>query len=208
MSPSTTFTWRGYERVSLFNRLLIILFDLLLLVAAAAVLLTTLGVTQPEQLAPPPWFADRLVPFTHLDSTSWTWTVGVSIVLLLVGLLLLFIELRPGPREAPRITLKQDGLGRVTVSRDGVRRLVDREAGQVAGVMEVRSDIKEDVAGLQILCRVSVDPTSSLPEVTQELQERLKTAVEHHLGRPVAAISVDAQVASLASDRRAGRRVR
>jgi len=194
--------------VNVFNRLLIILLDLLLLVAAGAVLLTTLRVTQPEQLAPIPWFVDRLVPFTQLDPTSWSWTVGVSIVLLLVGLLLLFLELRPGPREAPQITLKQDGLGRVTVARDGVRHLVDREAGLVAGVMEVRSHVEEDAAGLRILCHLSVDPTRSVPELTQELQERVKMAVEHHLGRPVVAVRVDAQVAALAPGRRAGRRVR
>ncbi len=194
--------------MNVFNRLLIILLDLLLLVAAGAVLLVTLGVTPPEQLAPTPWFVDRLVPFTQLDPTGWSWTVGVSIVLLLVGLLLLFLELRPGPREAPRIMLKQDGLGRVTVARDGVRHLVDGEAGRVAGVMEVRSHVEEDAAGLRILCRLSVDPTRSMPEMTQELQERLKAAVEHHLGRPVAEVRVDAQVAPLVSDRRAGRRVR
>lgn len=194
--------------MNVFNRLLIILLNLLLLVAAGAVLLTTLGGIRPEQLAPTPWFVDRLAPFTQLDPTSWSWAVGVSIAVLLVGLLLLFLELRPGPREAPRITLKQDGLGRVTVARAGVRDLVDREAGRVAGVMEVRSHVEEDPAGLRILCRLSVDPTGSVPEMTQELQERLKAVVEHHLGRPVAEVSVDAQVAPLVSDRRAGRRVR
>ena len=194
--------------MNVFNRLLIILLDLLLLVAAGAVLLTALGLTRPEQLALPPWFVDRLVPFTQLDPTSWSWAVGISVVLLLVGLLLLFLELRPGPRAAPRITLKQDGLGRVTVARDGVRDLVDREAGRVAGVMEVRSHVEEDRAGLRILCRLSVDPTRSVPEMTQELQERLKAVIEHHLGWPVAEVRVDAQAAPLVSDRRAGRRVR
>ena len=130
-----------------------------------------------------------------------------SIVLLLVGLLLLFLELRPEPRAAPRITLKEDGLGRVTVARDGVRELADREAGRVAGVMTVRSQVEEDPTGLRILCRISVDPASSVPEMTQELQQRLKAVVEHHLGLPVAQVSVDAQVAPLVSDRRPRRRV-
>jgi uncharacterized alkaline shock family protein YloU len=89
-----------------------------------------------------------------------------------------------------------------------VRELVDREAGRVVGVMEVRSRVEEDPAGLRILCRVSVDPTLSVPEMTQELQERVKAVVEHHLGRPVAEVSVDAQAAPLVSNRRAGRRVR
>jgi hypothetical protein len=194
--------------VNVFNRLLIILLALLLLIAAGAVLMVVLGLIRPEQIAPTPWFADRLVPFTQLDPTSRSWAVGIGILVFLVGLLLLFLELRPGPREAPGITLKQDGLGRVTVARAGVRELVDREAGRVAGVMEVRSRVEEDPAGLRILCRISVDPTGSVPEMTQELQERLKAAVEHHLGRHVADVSVDAQVAPLVSDRRAGRRVR
>ncbi len=193
--------------MSVFNRLLIILLALVMLVAAGAVLLTTLRVTQPAQLAPTPWFVDRLVPFTQLDPTLWSWAVGVSVVLLLVGLFLLFIELRPEPRAAPRITLKQDGLGRVTVARDGVRELADREAGRVSGVMSVRSHVEEDPTGLQILCRISVDPASSVPELTRELQERLKAAVEHHLGLPVMQVSVDAQLAPLVSDRRPRRRV-
>jgi hypothetical protein len=205
---SMTFASRRNERMGIFNRLLIILLDLLLLVAAGAVLLTALGLTRPEQLEPTPWWVDRLVPFTQLDPTSWSWAVGISSVLLLVGLLLLVLELRPGPREAPRITLKQDGLGHVTVARDGVRELVDREAGRVAGVMEVRSHVEEDPAGLRIRCRLSVDPTGSVPAMTQELQERLKAVVEHHLGRPVSEVSVDTQVAPLVSNQRAGRRVR
>jgi hypothetical protein len=44
--------------------------------------------------------------------------------------------------------------------------------------------------------------------MTQELQERLKAVVEHHLGRPVSEVSVDTQVAPLVSNQRAGRRVR
>jgi hypothetical protein len=73
--------------VNVFNRVLIILLALVLLVAAGAVLLTTLSVTQPAQLSPTAWFVDRLVPFTQLDPTLWSWAVGASIVLLLVGLL-------------------------------------------------------------------------------------------------------------------------
>jgi hypothetical protein len=194
--------------VNVFNRLLIILLDLLMLLAAGAVLMTALGITRPEQLAPTPWFLDRLALFPELDPGSWSWAVGVSILLLLLGLLLLFLELRPEPHQPPRIILRQDGLGRVTVARDGVRELVDREATRVAGVMEVRSSIEEDAAGLRILCRLSADPTASVPAMTQELQERLKAVVEHHLGRPVAEVAVDTQVAPLVNGRRAAGRVR
>jgi hypothetical protein len=190
-----------------FNRLLIVLLALVLLLAAGGVLLTTLRVTQPAQLAPSPWFADRLAPFTQLDPTLWGWTVGVSLGLIVVALILLFFELRPEPRPAARITLKDDGFGRVTVALAGVQELVDREAGQVAGVMRARSSVTEEPNGLRIVCRISVDPASSVPEMTQELQERLKGAVQHHVGLAVTQVAIDAQVAPLVTDRRRHRRV-
>ena len=183
--------------MNVFNRLLIILLDVAMLVAVAAVLLVALGVARPVDLAPTPWFADRLVPFTQLDPVSWSWAVGICLALLLAGLALLVVELRPGPREEPRMTLKQDGLGLVTVTRSGVRKVVDRAAGQVPGVVEVRSRLHEGDQGLQVLCRVAVDPAASIPDLTQELQERVKAAVEHTVGRPVAGVRVDAQIEPL-----------
>lgn len=187
----------------IFNRLLIILLAFAALMAATAVLLTTLGVIQPVQVAPAGgWFAERLVPFTQLDSTTWGATVVVTLVLIVLALLLLLLELRQGPRAARRITLKDDELGRVTVALDGLRALADREAGQVAGVTRARSHVEAEPPGVRISCHVSVDPASSVPAMTQELRERLTAAVEHHVGLAVTRLVVDAQVAPLATDRR------
>jgi uncharacterized alkaline shock family protein YloU len=190
-----------------FNRLLIILLALVLLVAAAATLLTTLHVTQPGRIAPSPWFADRLSPFAQLDPTSWGWSVGVCLGLIVVALVLLFFELRPQPRPAARITLNDDGNGRVTVPLDTVQKLVDWEAGHVAGVMRVRSQVAEEANGLQILCRISVDPSSSVPDLTQELQERVKASIQRDVGLTVTQVSVDAQVIPVVTERRVHRRV-
>jgi Family of unknown function (DUF6286) len=183
--------------VRLFNRLLLILLALGLVVAAGAVLLVALVLAPPEALAPAPWFADRLAPFAGLDPVAWGWTVGVGLALLLLGLLLLVLELRPGPREEPRLTLKRDGLGTVTVTRSGVQKVVEREAGQVAGVMEVRAQLQDSGQGLHVLCRVAVDPAADIPALTEAVQARVKAAVEHAVGRPVAEVRVDAQVAPL-----------
>ena len=193
--------------MNVFNRVLIILLALVLLVAASAALVTALHVTQPAQVAPSPWFADRLGPFTQLDPMTQGWAVGVCLGLIVVALVLLFFELRPEPRAAPRITLKEDGNGRVTVPLDSVRALADWEAGHVAGVTRARSQVTEDANGLQILCRISVDPSNSVPELTQELQERVKAAIQHDVGLAVAQVSVDAQVTPVVTERRRHRRV-
>jgi hypothetical protein len=193
--------------MNVFNRVLIILLALVLLVAASAALVTALHVTQPAQVAPSPWFADRLGPFTQLDPTNWGWAVGVCLGLIVVALVLLLFELRPQSRSAARITLKEDDNGRVTVPLDSVRALADWEAGHVAGVMRARSKVTEDANGLQILCRISVDPGSSVPDLTQELQERVKASVQHDVGLTVTQVSIDAQVTPAVTERRRNRRV-
>lgn len=181
----------------LFNRLLIILLALGLVVAAGAVLLVVLGLVPPEALAPGPWFVDRLTPFARLDPAAQGWAVGAGLGLGLLGLLLLLLELRPGPREEPRLTLKRDGLGTVTVTRSGVQKVIEREAGRVGGVTEVRARLRESERGLHVFCRVAVDPAAAIPALTEELQAHVKAAVEHAVGRPVAEVRVDAQVEPL-----------
>ena len=44
------------------------------------------------------------------------------------------------------------------------------------------------------MCRVAVEPTADLPALTAALQERVKAALEHSVGRPVAEVRVDAHV--------------
>jgi hypothetical protein len=192
--------------MNLFNRALILLLSLLVLAGATVVLLAMLGVAQPEHLAPTPWVRDRLQVLVELDRAGRARTIIASIVALLSAMVLAFLELRPARRDA-RLTLKEDALGRVTVAHGVVRELVRREAGRMTGVMEVQPRLRVDRRGLRILCRVSVDPTARLPELTQQLQERVKASLEYHLGRPVAEMSVDTELAPRA-DRWPRRRVR
>jgi hypothetical protein len=189
--------------MALFNRLLIIVLAVVVLVVAIVSLLATVGLVQPAQVGwAGSWIVDRLVPLAELDPTSRTVSVGVCLLLIVVAVLLLVLELRQGPRETRRITLKDDELGRVTVAMDGLRELANREAVQVAGVTRARSQVEEDSPGLRISCQVSVDPAISVPEMTASLRERLKAAVEHHVGLSVTQVSVDARVAPLASNQR------
>ncbi len=183
------------------NRILLILVALALVVAAGAVLLVTLGALDPEQLAPTAWLRDRLSPFTDLDDRNRAWTIGVCIAALLVGLVLLMLELKPSPRE-DWLTLVQDPLGRVTVRRDSIARLATRETTQVPGVMEGRAEVVTGKGQIRIRERLSIDRTASIPAVTQAVGERVRTAVEHYVGRPVTELRLDTQLEPLESGRR------
>lgn len=193
--------------MNVLNRVLIILIALIALVVSVAILLVTLGITEPQTLAPNDWFQDRLANFEDLTGTDRDWTVAITGAAILISLLLLVLELLPGTREPSRLVIKQDGMGRVTVALDSVRQLVDWEAAQESGVMEAESQVRDEASGLRIRSRVSLDPQASVPEVAEMLQERIKNTVEQHVGRHVNQVAVDTQVEPLRGNRER-RRVR
>jgi hypothetical protein len=138
-----------------------------------------------------------------LPARGWQrWTAALlALAIVLLGLVLLLLEIRPDRRDE-RLLLSDDGDGDVTVLVESVRRLAEHAAGQVPRVREVRSRVVRTSRGLRVRCRVAIDPAASVPELAREVQARVAATVEHHLGRPVAGISVLAQITPITSSRR------
>jgi hypothetical protein len=183
-----------------FNRILVILLDLVLIAGAVAVLLVTFGVLTPAQLLPGGLAATGLGPwlssFTAMGLNATLVTTVVALVVILIGLVLLIAELRP-ERQVRTLTIRQDGLGSVTVRLASVRDLVTYTAGQIPAVLQVQPDITTTSRGLQIRCRAAVSPEASIPQVSSQLQGSIKEAVEQHLGMKVAEVAVQAQLEPL-----------
>lgn len=182
--------------MNVFNRLLIIVLDVIMLIAIILILLVTFGLARPVQLVPSLGLTSFLTPFVGLTGTAFTWTVGISVALFVLGLILLSLEIRVSPNPAP-VLLKQDALGKLTVSRDAATQLVNRAASQVSGVMGVRSQVEETAKGFRIHTRISVNPTANVAQVTEEVRETIKSAVERQLGRLAQEVDVRAQLTPL-----------
>lgn len=187
--------------MNIFNRILAVLVGLLLSIGAVVALLAALGIPEVQAFGTP-WIQDGLRRLAQPDVRALS--IALSLLALLVGLLLLVLELRLPQREPAAMALKQDELGRVTVTKKGVRELVDREAGRIEGVSRVHSQVTQDRNGLRILCRLSVEPTANVPALAEQVRQRIKASVEHHLGQPVAEVGVQTQLAPA----NGGRRVR
>jgi ABC-type uncharacterized transport system permease subunit len=183
-----------------FNRTLVILLDLVLLAGAVAVLLVTFGVLTPAQLllgglagtVVGPW----LTSFATMPPNATLLTTAVALVVILIGLVLLIAELRP-ERPPRTLTIRQDGLGSVTVRMASVRDLIAYTAAQIPAVLQVQPDIAATSQGLQIRCRAALSPEASIPQVSSQLQGGIKQAVEQHLGMKVAQVAVQAQLEPL-----------
>jgi hypothetical protein len=116
--------------------------------------------------------------------------------MVVLGLILLVYELRLAPQDTA-IRIRDDGLGRVTMRRESVRDLIHHTTAQLPDVLQVDPQIDIGQQGLTIACRTSLTPDAHIPQVSAELQSRIKETVEQHLGMKVATVSVQAQLEPL-----------
>ncbi len=193
--------------MNLFNRITVIVIDLMLLTIAVWLLLITAQVIIPEQLLLPVWLMDWTNRIVAASVRLKVLLALIAAATVLVGLILLYFELRPARKTEHQLTIRQDMLGAVTVSAHCIRQIVSREAGTIPGVLEVKARVKDQAEGLKILSRISVDPSANIAELGRSLQERVKAAVERLLSLPVAEVSVQAQIDPLQGKRRARRQL-
>ena len=184
-----------------FNRVVMILLVLLALFGAVLVLLITFGAVAPAQLLPGAYAETGvgmwLASFTRMPPTETLITTVVALALIIVGLLLLIAELRP-ERRTRTITVREDGLGIVTVRAESVRDLIAYTTAGMPEVLQVQPEVDSTKSGLKIRCRAALSPEANIPQVSAELQSRIQQAVEQHLGMKVANVAVMAQLEPLA----------
>jgi len=188
--------------INVFNRILLLVLGALALVAGVIALLLLIPVIHPVDVSPGGLLQDFWRGIATLSGASAIIAVVVSILVALAGLALIVVELLPGPREAPTYVVRKDGLGTVTVARKSVRQVVQYEAAQIAGVREVRPEVRNGADGIHIIAHASLAPDTVAPEIGEQLQVNIKEAVQRHLGLPVAEVQVHTQVEALDTTRR------
>lgn len=184
-----------------FNRIVMILLDLLLLCGAVLVLLITFGAVTVAQILPRAYtetaLGQWLASFAHMAPTETLITTVVALILIVLCLALLIAELRP-ERRTRTITIRDDGLGVVTVRAESVRALIAYVTSRIPEVLQLQPEIDSTSSGLRIRCRAALSSEANIPQVSTELQSRIKEAVEQHLGMKVADVAVMAQLEPLA----------
>jgi len=176
--------------MNVFNRLLGLLLAVFLLGSGIAAIQGGLfGVPQPLQDRVPELAGHAL------------WLIPGGAVALLAGLVLGVMELRV-PRRGTHLLLREDKLGTVSVSMQGLRRLAEHVIGEIPGIEAVSSEARRTRNGVVFHCRLAVKPDSSTPDLANEIRARLGSAVLYHIGQPAAQIHIHTQVDSGALVRR------
>jgi len=120
-----------------------------------------------------------------LKTNPWESTV-VAAVLLLLGLLL-FVR----PRESSDRSFQMSSKGGdVRISQDALQEIIARSATALPGVLQVKSNLRERDAGLQIMVSCQFEQGERIPQTSEELQAKVKADVELYTGIMVTEVKV------------------
>jgi hypothetical protein len=189
-----------------FNRSSMILLSLVAIAFSIIVFLLVGGVVRPNQVSPGGLLLGQWSYFAQLSSTNATIAAIVCALLVLVAVIVFILELNILQREPAQFVVREDRLGKVTVARSSVRRLVGYESATVAGVVETRQTVEKGRDGLRVQVRALLVPEVDAPAVGQSLQEKVQQSIQGHIGLPVAEVQVATQLEPFEKPRR--RRVR
>ncbi|MCL6635088.1 MAG: alkaline shock response membrane anchor protein AmaP [Peptococcaceae bacterium] len=111
--------------------------------------------------------------------------------LILAGGRLFWTSLRR-PRGR-HVVLAESALGRIKVSLHAVESLVEKVVSQISGVREVRPRMVPAPQGVGIQLRVAVTPDVNVPELSVEIQNRVKERVFEVTGISISTVQVSVE---------------
>lgn len=141
--------------------------------------------------------ATQLLPQEYIEAIIADIYAGQHIPYLIVSAIFLIISLRfffsaftaRRPKVEKGIRQRND-LGDVNITLTTIQAIAEKAARKVKGVRDLKTTIKVLESGNVILFRIAVDGETPLPELTQKLQQDVKTLVETIAGVSIAEIAV------------------
>jgi uncharacterized alkaline shock family protein YloU len=188
--------------MNVFNRMIMILLSVVAIAFSIIVLLLVGGVVRPAQVSPGGFLLGLWGLFAQLNSTNATIAAVVFALVVIVAVILLIFELNILGREPAQFVVREDSLGKVTVARSSVRKLVGYEAAAVPGVIETRQAVDKGRDGLRVHIRALLLPEVDAPEVGHILQEKVQQSIQGHIGLPVTEVQVATQLEPFDKPRR------
>ena len=186
------------------NRLLIMLVALLVLAGAVVIVLVATEAVEPDLLpggseSDPSgaWFYSQLLGVAGFSGSEQAITIVVSVAVGVAMLGLLFLEIRPALQRPSRLQISSTPDGVLNIEEDSVRLLAERTgiANRNISSVRCRVSVRRRPAGggpasVVIDCYPRLILGSSVPEVRDDLQTRVRDTVERFTGLTVLRVNV------------------
>ena len=193
---------KDHPIMNVFNRSFMILLSLIAIAFSIIVFLLVGGVVRPSQVSPGGLLLGLWSFFAQLNPTNATIAVIVCALVVIVAVIVFILELNILGREPAQFVVREDSLGKVTVARSSVRRLVGYESMTIPGVVETRQTVDKGRDGLRVQVRALLLPEVDAPAMGQTLQEKVQQSIQGHIGLPVTEVQVATQLEPFEKPRR------
>ena len=188
--------------MNVFNRIIMILVCLIAIAFSIIVFLLVGGVIRPAQVSPGGFLSGLWSFYSQLNPSNATIAAVASALLLIVALIVLILEFYSLRSGSDQFVVREDNIGKVTVARNSVRRLVGYEAKAIPEVIETRQTVDKGRNGLRVHIRALLFPEVNAPEIGHALQEKVQKSIQAHMGLDVIEVQVATQLEPFDKPRR------
>lgn len=120
-----------------------------------------------------------------LKANSWE-SIIIAAFLLLLGLVFI-TKRRPHIQLSIALASK---FGEIRVNQNALSEIIVRSSMSISGVRQVEAEMRQREDGLEITVSSQTNPEVIIPQVSEELQKRVKEDVEMYTGIRVAEVKV------------------
>lgn len=111
----------------------------------------------------------------------------IAACLLLLGVLPFF---RPRSRRTEPTFLIPSRLGEVRMTEPAMKDIIVRSAQTLMDLRKVQPQLRRREDGLEVLVYAQLNPESVIPEITEQLQRKIKEDMERYIGIKVVEVKV------------------
>jgi hypothetical protein len=180
--------------MNVFNRIVMILVCLIAIAFSIIVFLLVGGVIRPTQVSPGGFLAGLWSFYSQLNPSNATIAAVAFALVVIVALIILILEFATLRGGSDQFVVREDSIGKVTVARSSVRKLVGYEAKAIPEVIETRQTVDKGRNGLHVHVRALLYPEVNAPEVGHTLQDKVQKSIQAHMGLDVIEVQVATQL--------------
>ena len=180
--------------MNVFNRIIMILVCLIAIAFSIIVFLLVGGVIRPTQVSPGGFLSGLWSFYSQLNPSNATIAAVAFALVVIVALIILILEFATLRGGSDQFVVREDSIGKVTVARSSVRKLVGYEAKAIPEVIETRQTVDKGRNGLHVHVRALLFPEVNAPEVGHTLQEKVQKSIQAHMGLEVIEVQVATQL--------------
>jgi len=180
--------------MNVFNRIIMILVCLIAIAFSIIVFLLVGGVIRPTQVSPGGFLLGLWSFYSQLNPSNATIAAIAFALVVIVALIILILEFATLRGGSDQFVVREESIGKVTVARSSVRKLVGYEAKAIPEVIETRQTVDKGRKGLRVHVRALLFPEVNAPEVGHTLQEKVQKSIQAHMGLDVIEVQVATQL--------------